>query len=111
MSRKNKPFMKMTPGELQDTFDELGLPLNRSILEDARNADSDIVLALAVLDIPGVGSRIATYDAEYGDGCGIEHINEFIRECKMGNLLKPGETLSLRCFKWRAAVTAKSGIQ
>jgi hypothetical protein len=32
-----KPLVDMTPAELQETFDEIGKPGNRAMLEDARN--------------------------------------------------------------------------
>ena len=106
---QRKPLIDMEPEEFQDTMDQIGINLNRKILEDARKEDSDIVLALAILDIPGVGSRVVTYDAEYGDNCGNQHIDDFIRACKKYKMLNPGEIL--RRVEWRAAVTSKSGIQ
>jgi hypothetical protein len=106
---KNKPLVKMTGPEFTQTFDDLGESLTRAILADARKADSDVVLALAVLDIPGVGSRIATFDPEYGDGEGTAHIDDFVRVCHQRNLLEPGETL--RRLIWRAAVGTKERTQ
>ena len=106
---KGKPLIEMTTSELEDVFDKAGLAGDRMILNDARKQDSDIVLALAMLDIPGVGSRIAIYTAEYGDGDGNHYIDEFIRTCQKHKLLRAGETL--RRVEWRAAVTARSGIQ
>jgi hypothetical protein len=108
-SRKSKPFIDMEPQEFEDSLDRMAVDLDRKILEDGRKADSDIVLALAILDIPGVGSRIVTYDCEYGDGQGNRHIDDFVRICHKFKMLQPGETL--RRVEWRAAVTAKNGIQ
>lgn len=102
-----KPLMEMEPQEFEDTMDKIGLSLNRSIIEDARKEIQEIVLAVAILESPGLGSRVVTYDCEYGDNEGNKHIDDFIRVSTKYKLLKPGETM--RRVEFRA--TWKGNLQ
>jgi len=56
-----------------------------------RKSNHDIVLACAILQGPG-SRRVVMYTAEYGDGDGIAHVDEFIRDAR--RLLGPDEQLT-----------------
>ena len=89
-----KPLVDMTPAELQETFDEIGKPGNRAMLEDARNhKDQDILLALGYLTRPNGDKVLVISDNEYGDGEGIRFVDEWIDEINRCGLLERGEAL------------------
>jgi hypothetical protein len=96
MADMNKPFMEMDPVEFRDTWDELGKPLNKGILDEARESKEGVVqsFAVAVLGLADGTKRVAHYWTEYGDGEAEECASEWVEECKREHLLKDGESLS-----------------
>ncbi len=94
-SDPNKPLVEMTKKELADTFEELGRPFDRGILNDARRQKTPepVCLALAVLTLADGQERIAYDTLEYGDDEGFEDVSRFVRSA--GTMLRKGESIRL----------------
>ncbi len=95
---RNKPLVEMSKEELRDAFDEIGLGTNFRLLQEARNGDNqEIIVAVAIL-LPRALYVLTAL--EYGDGDGIERIDNFIAEIeRTPGLLLDGEKLHRTVIK------------
>lgn len=95
------PFMQMTEKQMQAAFDEIGMGIAFALLQHARHGkDQEQMLAAAILRLPDETERYASVDMEYGDGEGIQRMDEWIEEVhRTPGLLVEGETLRRAVFK------------
>lgn len=97
----NKPLLQMSKKEMRDAFDEIGLGNTFALLEEGRRNENSVVrIAAAVLKLQTGEERFTFFTNEYGDGEGINHIEEFVAEVhRTPGLLMQGETLEARLFE------------
>jgi hypothetical protein len=91
----------MTKRQMERAFDEIGMGTTFSLLESARRGENEErLIAAAMLRQPDGRELYAYTCEEYGDGDGINNIDEWVAEVhRTPGLLVEGESLRRAVFR------------
>jgi len=111
LANMNKPLVQMNELELMRTFDAIGGDINDAIMKQARNgAPTDPVLVAALVLVKDGVRRCVSHSSEYGDGAGVEMMEDLRRQLIRTNKIANDERLELVVlekpldqFQWRFA--------
>ncbi len=80
-----------------EEFDRIGLGLDRTLLQDARdNRNQDVTLVMLVLVKQGTEARIVHQNIDYGDDDARDRMSDMVLRANRFGLLADGERLELR---------------
>lgn len=93
---KDKPFLSMSKREMEDTFLDMGGPLEEGVLAEARATRQTASLISVVLTTKDKSERLVVSYEEYGDRNNVSTCEDIIGE--LSSFLHEGESLRIATY-------------